>query len=189
MQGIILFLISILVLLVSTHRGASESSHGLDQKPSVGTLLALNVVASNAINSLGLSFGRRDRNINSSSEVHQLTLTKRAEPPPGYSDFISVGGKYLETIKAAFDGKHPGKEFTPDELDNGWSSTPKIDEEDVVGVERRWETTFQGLFGQTRGYPPQSEIKPISLVQDKKYTTFLDRDLDVSDLDSYEASY
>ncbi|KAL8896243.1 MAG: hypothetical protein Q9207_007800 [Kuettlingeria erythrocarpa] len=173
-----LLLVSYLVLLISTHRGPSGLTHGADQNPSIGTLLALGV-SSRAVNSLGFLFGRQDQNSNHSSGVDHPILVKRSRPPPGYSDLICAGGKYLETIKAAFDGKHPGKEFTPEELNNGWSTTPKIDEEDVVGVERRWKTTFQGLFGQTRGYPLQSEIKPISLVQDKKYTTFLDRDLDL----------
>ncbi|KAL8749338.1 MAG: hypothetical protein Q9184_006848 [Pyrenodesmia sp. 2 TL-2023] len=177
LQGIVVLLVSVLAVLASTYWGSPESTHGPIQKPSLGTLLALNV-SSKAVHSTGLCFGCHDHDLDSSSKVDHPVLLKRAGVPPGYSNLICAGAKYLETIKAAFDGKHPGREFRPEELDNGWSRTPNIDKEDVVGVERRWKPTFQGLFGQTRGYPPQSEIKPIRLVQDKSYTTFLDRDLD-----------
>ncbi|KAI4179051.1 MAG: hypothetical protein LQ348_005472 [Seirophora lacunosa] len=123
--------------------------------------------------------GRRGNDIVNASSHHSglLPLCKRAQPPRGYKSLIWAGDKYLTAIEAAFEGRIPGKKFALEELRNGWTRTTTAEASTHAGVETRWKAAFEGLFGQSMGYPPRSEIKSVSLNQDKAYTTIIGKDV------------
>lgn len=180
LRGVIVLLVSSLVLLAYTFHSGLQADINFNPKlSSVDTVSGLDILASN-INNNGLPLRLRNCTANLPFRSDLLHLFKRVGTPRGYGNLICQGGNYLTTIKAAFDGKHPGKEFAPKELDNGWTKSTTLDETDLAGVEFRWKAAFESLFGQSKGYPPRSQIKQISLVQDKPYTTFLGKQVDVS---------
>lgn len=125
---------------------------------------------------IALHFGRQHHAVDFSSTSDHQSLIKRADPPSNYAALVCKGGLLLESIKAAFEGSIPGISFPESELDNGWTKTSEVEEEDVEAVERRWKGTFDELFG---AYPPKPDIKPVILVQNKDYDTILDDHVDV----------
>lgn len=180
LQYIVALFVPAFLLLFSTYRGASLSNYGANQVPSVVETLPTFDVSTSTVKGIGLPVGRPDHTGNLSSHLDHLALFKRIREPLGYGRMICEGDKYLKMIKVAFNGQSPAKEFLLKELDNGWTKTTAVDDEDAAGAERRWKLAFEGLFGQTRGYPPRAEIKPVMLRQDKAYVTFLDKDISVS---------
>ncbi|KAL8954878.1 MAG: hypothetical protein Q9193_007036 [Seirophora villosa] len=127
----------------------------------------------------GIFSSRRGNDIVSTSSHHSglSPLVKRVQPPRGYKSLICAGDKYLTAIEAAFEGRIPGKKFDLKELQNGWTRTTTAETSTYAGVEARWEAAFEGLFGQSMGYPPRSEIKAVSLHQDKAYSTNIGKDV------------
>ncbi|KAL8829404.1 MAG: hypothetical protein Q9170_006179 [Blastenia crenularia] len=180
LQGFVLLLIVVLVLLFSSHSSPNETDHDSFRGPTtVKTVPALDIITSTSTIKGFASHLRRQEHIdNVSSSTYHLPLIKRINPPTGYVRLVCEGDKYLTEIKAAFDGKTPGKQFPLKELDNGWTKTTTADDTELTRVEARWKTAFEGLFGQMKGYPPRSEIKPVNLIQEKAYTTLLDKHVD-----------
>ncbi|KAL8935231.1 MAG: hypothetical protein Q9216_005527 [Gyalolechia sp. 2 TL-2023] len=178
LRGIIVLLVSTLVLLAYVFRSGIEATDNVTSKaPSVHTVPALDISTSDHKGN-NLPFRLRDCGSYFPSRLHVSHLLKRAGAPRGYGNLICQGDNYLKTIKAAFDGKYPGKEFAPKELDNGWTKSTTLDETDFARVEFRWKPAFESLFGQSKGYPSRSQIKTVSLIQDKPYTTFLGKQVD-----------
>ncbi|KAL8648269.1 MAG: hypothetical protein Q9210_005093 [Variospora velana] len=170
-------LIPLLLLLVCAYSGFHETTlESDDETSSINPTPALgDAISDGKYTSI---FSRHDI-VNVSSRLGHLTLVKRA-PPRGYNSLICAGDKYLTAVKAAFEGTTPSKQLDPKELlNNGWTRTTTATENNYAGVEARWKAAFEGLFGQSRGYPPRSEIKPVSLNQDKAYTTVLEKHIDV----------
>ncbi|KAL8732783.1 MAG: hypothetical protein Q9166_002565 [cf. Caloplaca sp. 2 TL-2023] len=179
LQAFAVLLVSALLLLLSTFCGLLNPNHGLNQNSLVNRQLPIEPVhafTTRNARSVGLPFGRQDFALNFSSSIVDPPLLKRAPlpEPRGYRNLICEGGKYLEAIKAAFEGKTPSKHVPLEELDNGWTKSSVTDDEDFAGVERRWKSVFESLFGKERGYPPQDQIKAVNLIQDKRYQTNLD---------------
>ncbi|KAI4100145.1 MAG: hypothetical protein LQ345_007466 [Seirophora villosa] len=127
----------------------------------------------------GIFSSRRGNDIVNASSHHLglLPLGKRARSPRGYRSLICAGDKYLTAVEAAFEGRIPGKKFDLEELRNGWTRTTTAEASTHAGVEARWKAAFEGLFGLSMGYPPRSEIKSVSLNQDKAYTTIIAKDV------------
>ncbi|KAL9027581.1 MAG: hypothetical protein Q9196_003914 [Gyalolechia fulgens] len=156
LRAVVIVLVSTLVILSSS--AASVSAPDTFPGPVKGNSLPLEL---------------RDCTTSSPSRRHLPDRLTRGGAPRGYGKLIGQGDHYLHTITAAFAGRYPGKEFAPTELENGWTKSTTLDETDLGGVEFRWKAAFESLFGRSKGYPPPSQIKSISLVQDKPYTTFL----------------
>lgn len=180
-----LFLISALLLLLSLHHnrlgfGIQINQNALTNRRTSPDPAPISHGLTNTPKSIALPFGRQDHTFNFSSPSEHYRLHERADPPANYAALVCKGGKFLDAIKAAFEGSTPGISFPESELENGWSKTSEVDEEkmeNIENIERRWKGTFDALFG---GYPPASDIKPVILVQDKEYDTILDDHITVS---------
>ncbi|KAL8794034.1 MAG: hypothetical protein Q9182_007638 [Xanthomendoza sp. 2 TL-2023] len=91
-----------------------------------------------------------------------------------YPNFVYQGGKYLEAIKDASEGRNLVKRSPPQELNNDWTEQKVyIDDGQYELVEKHWKTAFEELFGPDEGYPLRNQIKHIDLMQNQPYQTVL----------------
>ncbi|KAI4262252.1 MAG: hypothetical protein L6R42_002565, partial [Xanthoria sp. 1 TBL-2021] len=124
LQAFAILLISALLLLHSTFRGALESSPETkrssltDRRLRIKSIPVVKVPTSSA-KSIGLPFGHQDLAINFSSGPSSSVLLKRAPPREhlAWPTLVCNGRVFLERIKAAFEGSGaPGREF--------WTTVP-----------------------------------------------------------------
>ncbi|KAL8681437.1 MAG: hypothetical protein Q9186_002442 [Xanthomendoza sp. 1 TL-2023] len=178
-------LVSTILLLLSIFHSFFIPSHGLasSQESLANRQLptdSIHAFATRDTQSIGLPFGRQDLALNFTSAFTDQPVSKRApvREPPGYRNFVCTGEKYLEAIKAAFEGRTPVKRIPPQELNNGWTKqNVYTEDQEFESVEKRWKAAFEDLFGRDRGYPPRNQIKPINLIQDQRYQTVLGVDV------------
>ncbi|KAL8961139.1 MAG: hypothetical protein Q9193_002266 [Seirophora villosa] len=177
---IVAILVPAVLLLLFTYHGTLDFGNEVSQIILTDRPVDLEVVPTeqgdtNVPTSTDLPFGRHHHAVGFPSPLKHRLLFKRADPPPNYADWVCTGGALLEKIKASFEGSTPGISFSDKELENGWTKTTEVDEDEGKAIERRWKDTFNDLFG---AYPPQSDIKPVLLNQDKEYDTILDKHID-----------
>ncbi|KAL8938632.1 MAG: hypothetical protein Q9211_003116 [Gyalolechia sp. 1 TL-2023] len=122
-------------------------------------------------NSLPLEL--RDCTTNSPSRGHLPDRLTRGGAPRGYGKLIGQGDHYLHTIAAAFDGRYPGKEFAPTELENGWTKSTTLDETDLggggVSVEGSLRISLWPIEGLSATIPDQIHLKPTNAYSDGLY--------------------
>lgn len=176
LQGFVVLLISAVLLLLTLDFGSEVSQTTLTDRRADLEVVPTKQGSTSVPKSIALPFGRQHHAVNFSSPLDHHSLFERADPPSNYAALVCKGGIFLESIKAAFEGSTPGISFPESELENGWTKTTEVEEEDLEAIERRWKGTFDALFG---AYPPQSDIKPVILIQNKEYDTILDDHVDV----------
>ena len=174
-------LVPAILLLLTAYHGTLEFRSEVSRTTLADQRADLGVVPTeqgptSGLKRIALHFGLQHHAVDFSSSSDHQSLIERADPPSNYAALVCKGGLLLESIKAAFEGSTPGISFPESELDNGWTKTSEVEEEDVEAVERRWKGTFDELFG---AYPPKPDIKPVILVQNKDYDTILDDHVDV----------
>ncbi|KAL8994778.1 MAG: hypothetical protein Q9169_005340 [Polycauliona sp. 2 TL-2023] len=180
LQGCSILIASALLLLLTVYHGfvgfGTQVSPNRAVSREADTIdLPASQYPANLPRSIASPVGRLDHTVNFSSPVEHHTLCARADPPRNYADLICKGEKFLNAIKAAFEGSTPTISFPESELDNGWTKTSEVDDDDLEAIQRRWKGTFEALFG---AYPPETDIKPVILVQDKEYDTIIDDHID-----------
>ncbi|KAL8756086.1 MAG: hypothetical protein Q9199_003185 [Rusavskia elegans] len=122
LQAFAILLISALLLLHSTFRGALESSPETKRSSLTDRRLRIK-----SIPVLNVPFGHQDLALNFSSAPFNSVLPKRAPPrePLAWPTLVCNGGIFLEKIKAPFESSGaPGREFSSGDLDNGWKTAP-----------------------------------------------------------------
>ncbi|KAI4236437.1 MAG: hypothetical protein L6R40_006147 [Gallowayella cf. fulva] len=108
------------------------------------------------------------------SPLKDQARNKRAPPqkPDDYRGLICNGTQLLENIERAFYGAPGGIRFQASQSDNGWSRETENGE-----LKAHWKPAFSQLFKDTDGNPksapPSSEIKQISLQQEKEYYNYV----------------
>ncbi|KAL8643708.1 MAG: hypothetical protein Q9226_008170 [Calogaya cf. arnoldii] len=175
LQGCVVLLISALLLLLALNSESEVSQTTLTDRRADLEVVPTTQGSTSVPKSIALAFGRQHHAVNFSSPLDHHSLFERADPPSNYAALVCKGAIFLESIKAAFEGTTPGISFPESELENGWTKTSEVEEDDLEAIERRWKGTFDALFG---AYPPQSDIKPVILVQNKEYDTILDDHVD-----------
>ncbi|KAL8939357.1 MAG: hypothetical protein Q9216_003396 [Gyalolechia sp. 2 TL-2023] len=175
LQGQAVILISALLLILCAYRGAFDFSNEVSQntlnssQPDVEVLPAVSDHEGASTNAPLLFDQGSD--VNDSLPLDYSTLVERADAPANYANLVCKGSQFLVKIRESFEGSSPGISFSQSELDNGWTTTTEVEEEEKNAWKRRWQGAFDGLFG---GYPPDSDIKPVIYTQDKAYDTMLD---------------
>ncbi|KAI4092718.1 MAG: hypothetical protein LQ339_007853 [Xanthoria mediterranea] len=169
----ILIFISALLLLLSTFRGTFEPSLAATQ----GSLkdrhlptqpLPVFDISASPVKSTALLFGRQDLALNFSSAtfipVGPKRLSERAPPrePFAWPTLVCKGGVLLEKIRAAFQANAPpGRDFSSDDLDNGWTTVaPFPGAIPATSLDKYWASAFP------ESKDKQLEIKSINVKQD-----------------------
>ena len=174
----ILLFVSALLLLLSIFRGTLEPSLATkrsslkDRHLPTESIPILDISASSVKNT-ALPFGRQDLALNFSSatfnSVGPKQLWKRAPPrePLAWPTLVCKGGVLLEKIRAAFEANAPpGRDFSTDDLDNGWTTVaPFPGAVPASSLDKYWASAFP------ESKDKQLEIKSINVKQDKNYQT------------------
>ena len=173
----ILLLVSALLLLLSIFRGTFEPSLATTQSSLKDRHLptefvpVLDILAS-PVKSTALPFGRQDLALNFSATFNSVgpkRLSERAPPrePLAWPTLVCKGGILLEKIRAAFEANAPpGREFSSDDLNNGWTTVaPFPGAIPETSLDKYWASAFP------ESKDKQLEIKSINVKQDKNYQT------------------
>ena len=174
----ILLFIPALLLLLSTFRGTFEPSLATKQSSLQDRHLPTQPlpnldISISPVKSTGLPFGRQDLALNFSSttfnSVGPKRLSERAPPrePLAWPTLVCKGGVLLEKIRAAFEANAPpGRDFSTDDLDNGWTTVaPFPGAIPETSLDKYWASAFP------ESKDKQLEIKSINVKQDKNYQT------------------
>ena len=173
----ILLFVSALLLLLSIFRGTFEPSlatkqSSLNARHLPTQSLPVFDISDSPVKSTGLPFGRQDVALNFSATFNSVgpkRLWERAPPrePLAWPTLVCKGGVLLEKIRAAFEGNAPpGRDFSSDDLDNGWTTVaPFPGAIPETSLDKYWASAFP------ESKDKQLEIKSVNVKQDKNYQT------------------
>ena len=159
--SIVLLVSTLLLLLLSSYRGAIEPKYGFNWRFPLSTLASDLPIATPT--SIGLYSSRHDPAVNVTSHVDQR-IEKRAYTDADFNFHRCVGQLGITTIEAVLNNRTvPHPEFEPSELDNGWTRTDA-----KMALPPTWRNYFDRQLGSGK-IPPANQTWFVNLLQDKDF--------------------